>query len=271
MGADAADINEGDEIALVKDGETFATMKVEEKYVIDREFECKHVYTTTDLEHPGVKMVMAQEAVNLAGPVKVLTESFFPKEFPGLYQRPAEARKMFEEKGWSRVAALQLRNPMHRSHEYLAKIAIEVCDGVYIHQLLGKLKAGDIPAEVRVYDHRGRPAPGVPVVEVSSPSAVPSFSDEEGRVRVQIPSSGQWIIFAVTDDAIARSRGSSVADEAIEDRLRRVHLDAVPGETVNIQTMNLVSFGFDAQPVDTAACAYSNHSSARNGRWNHMA
>ena len=64
--------------------------------------------------------------------------------------RPAETRKIFEEQGWNSVAALQLRNPMHRSHEYLAKIAIEVCDGVLIHQILGKLKPGDIPAEVRV-------------------------------------------------------------------------------------------------------------------------
>ncbi len=70
--------------------------------------------------------------------------------FGELYQKPAEARAMFDERGWSTVAALQLRNPMHNSHAYLAKVAIEVCDGVYIHQLLGKLKPGDIPAEVRV-------------------------------------------------------------------------------------------------------------------------
>ena len=70
--------------------------------------------------------------------------------FTGIYQRPADARKVFEERGWTTVAALQLRNPMHNSHAYLAWIAIEVCDGVYIHQLVGKLKPGDIPAEVRV-------------------------------------------------------------------------------------------------------------------------
>jgi len=150
--ATADGIKDGEEVALVAedDGELMGTMTVTEKYTIDKAHECQQVFRTTDEEHPGVKMVMAQKEVNLAGPVKVLTESFFPKEFPGLYQRPAEARKMFEEKGWSRVAALQLRNPMHRSHEYLAKIAIEVCDGVYIHQLLGRLKPGDIPAEVRV-------------------------------------------------------------------------------------------------------------------------
>jgi len=63
---------------------------------------------------------------------------------------PKQARAKFDEKGWSKVAALQLRNPMHRSHEYLAKIAIEVCDGVFIHSLVGSLKPGDIPADVRV-------------------------------------------------------------------------------------------------------------------------
>jgi sulfate adenylyltransferase len=142
----------GTEICLVS-GETdeiMGTMMVAEAYKIDKEFECKHVFTTADSEHPGVKVVMAQKAFNLAGPVKVLSESYFPEEFKGIYQRPSESRKIFEEKGWKTIAALQLRNPMHRSHEYLAKIAIEVSDGLYIHQLVGKLKPGDIPADVRV-------------------------------------------------------------------------------------------------------------------------
>lgn len=148
----ADSIKVGEEIALVDEesSEIMATMKVTEKYRIDKEFECKNVYKTTDKEHPGVAMVMNQADVNLAGPVKVLSEGSFPAEYPGVYMTPAQTRKIFEEKGWSRVAALQLRNPMHRSHEYLAKIAIEVCDGILIHQLLGKLKPGDIPAEVRV-------------------------------------------------------------------------------------------------------------------------
>ena len=142
----------GTEICLISGDtkEIMATMKVTESYRIDKDFECKHVFTTTDSEHPGVKMVMAQKGWNIAGPVKVLSESYFPKEFAGIYQRPAESRKIFQEKGWKTIAALQLRNPMHRSHEYLAKIAIEVSDGLYIHQLVGKLKAGDIPADVRV-------------------------------------------------------------------------------------------------------------------------
>ncbi|HUU80900.1 MAG TPA: sulfate adenylyltransferase [Acidobacteriota bacterium] len=152
LSTDDEKIREGDELALVDDetGTTIATLQVSEKYSIDKEYECKTIFRTSDTEHPGVEKVMAQGKYNLAGPVKVLSESYYPEQFKGLYQRPAESRKIFEDKGWKRVAALQLRNPMHRSHEFLAKIAVEVMDGVYIHQLIGKLKAGDIPADVRV-------------------------------------------------------------------------------------------------------------------------
>ncbi len=144
-------IHEGAEIALVSDetGEVMATMQVTEKYGIDKEHECRSVYKTTDLEHPGVQMVMAQGDVNLAGPVKVLSTGDFTEKYADLFLTPAQTRALFESKGWSTVAAFQTRNPMHRSHEYLAKIAIEICDGVLIHSLLGKLKPGDIPAEVR--------------------------------------------------------------------------------------------------------------------------
>jgi sulfate adenylyltransferase len=142
----------GDEIALW-DTETetiMGTMKVTEKYAIDKAHECTQVFATNDEAHPGVQKVMAQGPLNLAGPVKVLSESYYPDMFKGIYHRPATAREIFSERGWETVAALQLRNPMHNSHAYLAWIAIEVCDGVYIHQLVGKLKKGDIPAEVRV-------------------------------------------------------------------------------------------------------------------------
>jgi sulfate adenylyltransferase len=164
---DAGAIKEGEEIALfdAKHNEIMATMKVTEKFAMsaaDKKFECEKVYmgegTATPEEfwkiakddHPGVQMVMEQKDFCLAGPVKVLSESDYPTKYPGVYQRPAESRRIFDEKGWADVAALQLRNPMHRSHEYLCKIAVEVCDGVYIHSLVGNLKPGDIPAEVRV-------------------------------------------------------------------------------------------------------------------------
>jgi sulfate adenylyltransferase len=148
----ADSIKVGQEVLLVDEEteEMMGTMKVTEKYKIDKTWECKQVFTTDEMDHPGVQMVMGQADVNLAGPVKVWSEGMFPKQYPGVYLRPDETRRIFEQKGWSTVAAMQLRNPMHRSHEYLCKIAIEICDGVLIHQLLGKLKPGDIPAEVRV-------------------------------------------------------------------------------------------------------------------------
>lgn len=141
----------GQEVALVdKDsGEIMGILTLSEKYGIDKELECREVFGTTDLEHPGVKMVMNQGEVNLAGSVKVLSQGEFPTKYAGIYMTPAETRKLFEEKGWKTIAAFQTRNPMHRSHEYLAKIAVEICDGVMIHSLLGELKEGDIPAEVR--------------------------------------------------------------------------------------------------------------------------
>lgn len=149
---DADGIKIGEDVALVDEesGELMSVMTVREKYTIDKAHECKQVFRTDDPKHPGVAKVLHQGEVNLAGPVKVFSEGYFPEKYPGLYMRPAETRALFEEKGWSIVAAFQTRNPMHRSHEYLAKIAIEICDGILIHQLLGKLKEGDIPAEVRV-------------------------------------------------------------------------------------------------------------------------
>lgn len=164
--ADADAITVGDEIALENEGTIFATMKVSEKYEMteaDKKWECEKVFKGEGEEsegdnfwkiapedHPGVIMVLGQKDVNLAGTVKVLSEGEYPEQYKGVYMTPAETRAIFEERGWANVAALQLRNPMHRSHEFLAKIAVEVCDGVMIHSLIGNLKPGDIPADVRV-------------------------------------------------------------------------------------------------------------------------
>jgi len=164
--AEADAIKVGDEIALERKGEIFATMKVTEKFTLtedEKKWECDKVYKGHGEEsadavffekamkdHPGVQMVMARKEFCLAGPVKVLSEGEFPTKFKGVYLTPAETRAIFDQRGWANVAALQLRNPMHRSHEILAKIAIDVCDGVLIHSLIGNLKPGDIPADVRI-------------------------------------------------------------------------------------------------------------------------
>jgi sulfate adenylyltransferase len=149
--ATAASLAPGDEVALIDpDGtEVLAILRVSEKYRIDKQYECLQVFRTADPAHPGVAMVMRQGEVNLAGSVRVLSDGGFKARYGDLFKTPAETRSEFERLGWSRVAAFQTRNPMHRSHEYLVKIAIETCDGVLVHLLLGNLKPGDIPAEVR--------------------------------------------------------------------------------------------------------------------------
>ncbi len=148
--ADQLEIDQ--EVALV-DGETqqiMGILTVQDKYTPDLALQCNKVFGTMDKSHPGVAKVMTQPPVNLGGSVKVIEEGWFPQEFSDLYIRPEASRALFKEMGWSKVAAFQTRNPMHRSHEYLVKIAIDVTDGVFIHQVLGKLKPGDIPAPVRV-------------------------------------------------------------------------------------------------------------------------
>ena len=152
VGREIGDSIHAEEDVALADGETgeiLAVMTVREKYAIDKNVEAEHVYRTTDPKHPGVAKVLAQGEVNLAGPVMVLSEGEYPGKYPDLYIPPAQSRAMFAERGWSTVAAFQTRNPMHRSHEHLVKIAAEVSDGVFIHQVLGKLKEGDIPADVR--------------------------------------------------------------------------------------------------------------------------
>jgi sulfate adenylyltransferase len=151
LSTDNDSVKVGGEVALTDpdDGSILAVMEVTEKYRIDAAHECQCVFRTTNAEHPGVEMVMQEGEVNLAGPVRVLSDGGFKAKYGALFMTPAETRAEFERLGWSKVAAFQTRNPMHRSHEYLAKVAIEVCDGVLVHSLLGHLKPGDIPAEVR--------------------------------------------------------------------------------------------------------------------------
>jgi sulfate adenylyltransferase len=147
----AGSIATGEDVALIDpdDGGVLAVLTVSEKYRIDKAHECSSVFRTNDPAHPGVAMVMEQGPVNLAGAVRVLGDGGFKAEYGALFMTPGETRAEFERLGWSRVAAFQTRNPMHRSHEYLVKIAVEICDGVLVHSLLGNVKPGDIPAEVR--------------------------------------------------------------------------------------------------------------------------
>jgi sulfate adenylyltransferase len=145
-------IKKGDEVCLVDGGtgQIIGLILIEEKFRYEKDVEAKAVFQTDDRRHPGVKKLYEQGEILLGGPVKVLSEGGYPSRFPGYYSRPAEVRKIFEERGWETIAAFQVRNPIHRSHEYCTKIALELSDGLFIHPLVGALKEDDIPAEVRI-------------------------------------------------------------------------------------------------------------------------
>ena len=140
------------EIALMdeENDELMGSMKVAEKFMYDKNLEAKHVFRTEEEAHPGVAKLLAQKEILLAGPVKAFSEGPYPEVYGKHFGRPKETRKIFEEHGWRTVAAFQTRNPIHRSHEYCTKIALEVSDGLLIHPLVGKLKADDIPADIRM-------------------------------------------------------------------------------------------------------------------------
>jgi sulfate adenylyltransferase len=151
----AKTIKDGQTVALVdgETGETVGTMDVQEKYTYSKRDEVLNVYRTDDEAHPGVAKVFSQGEVCLGGPVTVLSECGYPERFPE-YARPHEVRAIFQERGWSTVVAFQTRNPIHRSHEFITKVALEMADGLFIHPIVGRLKEGDIPAEVRMKCYR---------------------------------------------------------------------------------------------------------------------
>lgn len=109
------------------------------------------VYGTTDREHPGVAAFNSVGRICVSGPIQVLHFSYFQDDFPDTFRTAVEIRNEITERGWKKVVAFQTRNPMHRAHEELCRMAMDQlqADGVVVHMLLGKLKAGDIPAPVR--------------------------------------------------------------------------------------------------------------------------
>jgi len=128
-------------------------MTVEEKYLYDKRSEALNVFGTDDEKHPGVQKLYAQGEVYLGGPIMFFGEWEYVSEFPE-YLSPQETREVFKERGWTKIVAFQTRNPMHRSHEYLTKVALEVADGLFLCPVVGKLKEGDIPAHIRMECYR---------------------------------------------------------------------------------------------------------------------
>jgi sulfate adenylyltransferase len=145
------DCGEGDVVELRgDDGKTLGRLTVEEVFERDPREEAEKVYLTTDDEHPGVAAIYEEGERCIAGPIDADALPEHEEAFQRRYLTPAQSREAFADRGWKRVVAFQTRNPIHRAHEYITKAALEICDGLFIHPLIGKTKAGDIPADVRM-------------------------------------------------------------------------------------------------------------------------
>jgi sulfate adenylyltransferase len=146
--ADAAD---GDRLALRdSDGRLLGVIDIEEVFERDLEREARHVYRTTDAQHPGVAALNEEGTRCLAGPVRAVDLPQHPDAFRPYLLPPAASRAAFAERGWKTIVGFQTRNPIHRAHEYITKAALESVDGLFIHPLVGETKSDDIPADVRM-------------------------------------------------------------------------------------------------------------------------
>jgi sulfate adenylyltransferase len=146
----AADLREGGMAALrSSDGRLLAVIEVRERFDCDKKKEAQSVYRTTDENHPGVAYVYKEMGeVLVGGPIHFLDR--MPPPFPAHHLDPKDTRALFRSKGWRSIVAFQTRNPIHRAHEYLTKVALEICDGLLLHPLVGYTKEDDIPAHVRM-------------------------------------------------------------------------------------------------------------------------
>lgn len=149
----ADQIQKGSEIALQWHNENIAIMNVSDIYEPEKEKEAEFVYKTKDLSHPGVAALYESGPIYLGGKLKLIVPVPH-KEFQEFRFTPAQTRQIFAEKGWKTVVAFQTRNPIHRAHEYLQKVALESVDGLFINPLVGATKKDDVSAEVRMETYR---------------------------------------------------------------------------------------------------------------------
>ena len=148
--AKAKSLKTGTELALAtEDGKRLAILRLAEIYKVDRKNEAQNVFGTAEDAHPGAKNVTSMPPFCLAGKV-TLVEEIPGRTFLEYPREPRQTRAAFRERGWKKIVAFQTRNPTHRAHEYIQKAALEICDGLMIHPLVGETKGDDVPAATRV-------------------------------------------------------------------------------------------------------------------------
>ncbi len=137
------------DVALTSGGAVVAILHAAQTYTPDKAHEAQQVLKTTDASHPGVKRLESIGEVYVGGRISVVNRptatTFLPYRLD-----PKDTRRIFQERGWKRVVAFQTRNPIHRAHEYLQKCALEICDGMLLHPIVGATKGDDVPAAVRM-------------------------------------------------------------------------------------------------------------------------
>ena len=142
-------LKENTEVVLLSDKDTVGMINIEQIYTYDKKEEARLVYKTTEEKHPGVSYLYSQGEFLLGGKIKLINRPIH-EEFQGYWFDPIRTREIFMEKGWKRIVGFQTRNPIHRAHEFIIKTALEIVDGLFLNPLVGEVKKGDIPADVRM-------------------------------------------------------------------------------------------------------------------------
>jgi len=134
-------------------GRPVAVLDLNDIFQVDRKKEARLAFGTEEEAHPGVAALYKRPDARIAGRVSVF-EDIAPREFADEWHEPRDTRAIFQKRGWKTVVGFQTRNPVHRAHEYIQKCALEICDGLLLHPLVGETKAGDIPADLRMRSYR---------------------------------------------------------------------------------------------------------------------